>query len=81
MQPIGYDPSRIVSGAQHPRNNPDWPAVGIFAQRAKNRPNRIGSTICRLLRCEGTQVFVSVTRVIKGSRYILSIGWIRKISL
>ena len=35
--------------ARHPRNNPDWPKVGIFAQRGKNRPNQIGLTICRIL--------------------------------
>ena len=40
---------KIVEGARHPRNNTDWPAIGIFAQRGKNRPNRIGSTICRVL--------------------------------
>lgn len=42
------DPTKLVYGARHPRNNPDWPQVGIFAQRAKGRPNRIGSTICRV---------------------------------
>jgi tRNA (adenine37-N6)-methyltransferase len=51
--------SKITTGARHPRNNPDWPAVGIFAQRGKNRPNRIGSTICRLVRAEGTRLFVA----------------------
>jgi len=44
------DPAKVVSGARHPRNNPDWPAVGIFSQRGKNRPNRIGSTICPIVR-------------------------------
>jgi tRNA (adenine37-N6)-methyltransferase len=38
----------IVKGARHPRGNSSWPRTGIFAQRAKNRPNRLGSTICRL---------------------------------
>jgi tRNA (adenine37-N6)-methyltransferase len=47
------DASKIVTGARHPRNNQQWPAVGIFAQRGKNRPNRIGGTICRLLRVRG----------------------------
>ena len=61
------DASRIVSGARHPRNNPAWPAVGIFAQRGKNRPNRIGSTICRLLRVEGTQLFVAELDAIDGT--------------
>lgn len=55
----GVDPAKIVSGARHPRNNPEWPAVGIFAQRGKNRPNRIGATICRLLRREGRRLFVA----------------------
>jgi len=53
------DPARIVSGARHPRNNEAWPKVGIFAQRGKNRPNRIGSTICRILRVEGKSLFVA----------------------
>lgn len=35
----------VERGARHPRGNTAWPRVGIFAQRAKDRPNRIGSTI------------------------------------
>ena len=27
----------------------DWPSVGILAQRAKDRPNRIGVTVCRVV--------------------------------
>jgi tRNA-Thr(GGU) m(6)t(6)A37 methyltransferase TsaA len=53
------DISKIVTGARHPRNNHAWPAVGIFAQRGKNRPNRIGSTICRIVRIEGTKLYVA----------------------
>jgi tRNA (adenine37-N6)-methyltransferase len=51
--------SKIVTGARHPRNNPQWPEVGIFAQRGKNRPNQLGSTISRVLRVEGTRLYVS----------------------
>jgi hypothetical protein len=29
------DPTNVHVGARHPRNNPDWPAVGILAQRAR----------------------------------------------
>lgn len=43
----GVSPSHIVTGSRHPRGTAEWPAVGIFAQRGKNRPHRIGSTICR----------------------------------
>jgi len=34
---------KIQTGARHPRGNTAWPLVGIFAQRDKNRPNRLGS--------------------------------------
>jgi tRNA-Thr(GGU) m(6)t(6)A37 methyltransferase TsaA len=60
-------PEKIVSGARHPRNNPDWPAVGIFAQRGKNRPNRIGSTICRVVGVKGNTLMVSELDAIDGT--------------
>jgi len=61
------DESTIVTGARRPRNNPNWPVVGIFAQRGKNRPNRIGSTICRVLRREGRVLVVSELDAIDGT--------------
>jgi tRNA-Thr(GGU) m(6)t(6)A37 methyltransferase TsaA len=61
------DTSTIVTRARHPRDNPEWPAIGIFAQRGKNRPNRIGSTICRLLRREGRRLFVAELDAIDGT--------------
>jgi len=36
------DPEAVIVGARHPRGNAAWPRVGIFAQRAKARPNRVG---------------------------------------
>lgn len=64
------DSEKIVFGARHPRNNLDWPKVGIFAQRGKNRPNRIGSTICRLIRVNGIQLFISELDAINGTPII-----------
>jgi tRNA (Thr-GGU) A37 N-methylase len=61
------DLSKIVTGARHPRNNQAWPATGIFAQRGKNRPNRIGSTICRVIRVEGTKLYVAELDAINGT--------------
>jgi tRNA (adenine37-N6)-methyltransferase len=58
---------KIVLGARHPRNNEAWPEVGIFAQRAKNRPNRIGSTICKVLGVEGRTLKVSEIDAIDGT--------------
>jgi len=40
--------SAVERGARHPRGNPAWPRVGIFAQRAKDRPNRIGTTMVEI---------------------------------
>jgi len=61
------EPSKIIVGARHPRNNKAWPAVGIFAQRGKNRPNRIGSTLCRVVRVEGTKLIVAELDAINGT--------------
>ncbi len=40
--------SSIIYGSTYPRGRTDWPKVGIFAQRKNERPNRIGTCICRL---------------------------------
>jgi tRNA-Thr(GGU) m(6)t(6)A37 methyltransferase TsaA len=60
-------PGKIVTGARHPRGNSAWPLVGIFAQRAKNRPNRIGSTIVRVLRREGRTLVVAELDAVDGT--------------
>ena len=40
---------KIQFEARHPRNNKEYPEVGIFAQRGKNRPNKLGVTIVELV--------------------------------
>ena len=52
------DEASIVLGTRHPRNNPAWPKVGIFAQRASRRPNRIGVTIVKILGRDGSRLRV-----------------------
>ncbi|HSM67697.1 MAG TPA: SAM-dependent methyltransferase [Ilumatobacteraceae bacterium] len=61
------DPDRIHVGARHPRNRSDWPAVGIFAQRAKARPNRLGLTTCELVAVDGRCLRVRGLDAIAGS--------------
>jgi len=61
------DPAKIERGARHPRGNPDWPLTGIFAQRAKNRPNRIGHTTCRLAKRDGRRLHVADLDCIDGT--------------
>lgn len=57
----------VIRDARHPRGRTDWPKVGIFAQRAKRRPNRIGVTVCRLLAVEGTKLHVEGLDAIDGT--------------
>lgn len=58
---------RIETGARHPRGRSDWPRVGIFAQRGKNRPNRIGLTTARIVGVEGTVLEVEGLDAIDGT--------------
>ena len=53
--------------ARHPRNNKDYPEVGIFAQRGKNRPNRIGVTIVKVIKREGKSIIVEGLDAIDGT--------------
>jgi tRNA (adenine37-N6)-methyltransferase len=59
--------SEIHWGARHPRGRVDWPKVGIFAQRGKNRPNRIGVTVCRLLSVRPLAIEVEGLDAIDGT--------------
>src|SRR5205085_18852 len=47
------EPTSVQIGSRVPRGNPAWPEVGIFAQRAKFRPNRIGLATCELIDVDG----------------------------
>jgi tRNA-Thr(GGU) m(6)t(6)A37 methyltransferase TsaA len=59
--------SEIHYGARRPRGRLDWPLVGIFAQRGKNRPNRIGVTICRLVSVTDLTIEVEGLDAIDGT--------------
>lgn len=48
----------INTTARHPRGRADWPKVGIFAQRGKGRPNRLGATICQVVSVDGLSLNV-----------------------
>jgi tRNA-Thr(GGU) m(6)t(6)A37 methyltransferase TsaA len=61
------DPDTIETGARHPRGNDAWPRVGIFAQRAKDRPNRLGVSVCRLLGVDGLAITVEALDAIDGT--------------
>ncbi len=60
-------PDEITTGARRPRGRKDWPLVGIFAQRGKNRPNRIGVSVCRIMSVDGLTVSVEGLDAIDGT--------------
>jgi len=53
--------------ARHPRGNTAWPRVGIFAQRGKNRPNRLGSCIARVIERDGRALRVMGLDAVDGT--------------
>jgi tRNA (adenine37-N6)-methyltransferase len=57
----------VVTGARRPRGNPAWPEVGMFAQRAKMRPNRLGVSNCALRAVEGLDLLVRGLDAVAGS--------------
>ena len=59
--------AEIEYGARHPRGRADWPLVGIFAQRGKNRPNRLGLCTCRIVGVDGLAVEVEGLDAIDGT--------------
>lgn len=61
---------KVEHGARHPRGRPDWPLTGIFAQRGKNRPNRLGVTICKILSVDGVRLQVEGLDAIDGTPVI-----------
>jgi tRNA (adenine37-N6)-methyltransferase len=61
---------KIETGARHPRGRSDWPKIGIFAQRGKNRPNRLGVTMCDIVKVEGTTLSVRGLDAIDGTPVI-----------
>jgi tRNA-Thr(GGU) m(6)t(6)A37 methyltransferase TsaA len=60
-------PDAVVRGARRPRGNPEWPSVGILAQRAKGRPNRIGVSRCELLDVDGFKLRVRGLDAVDGT--------------
>ena len=71
------DPAKIETAARHPRNNTAWPKVGILAQRGKNRPNQIGTTICRVRRVSGDELHLEGLDAIDGTPVLDIKPWVQ----
>ncbi|HEY4800605.1 MAG TPA: tRNA (N6-threonylcarbamoyladenosine(37)-N6)-methyltransferase TrmO [Bacteroidia bacterium] len=53
--------------ARRPRGNPDYPMTGIFAQRAKVRPNSLGLCTVELIEHKGRILIVKNLDAINGT--------------
>lgn len=60
------DKAKIVFSG-HPRGNKNWPHIGIFSQRKKDRPNAVGLTIVELVKREGNKIWVKYLDAIDGT--------------
>lgn len=65
-----------LTESRHPRGNTAWPQVGIFAQRAKDRPNKISVTICQLVRIDGLKLFVKGLDAVDGTPIVDIKPWV-----
>jgi len=70
------DVRKIETSCRHPRNNPDWPKVGIFAQRGKNRPNQIGTTVCKIKKIDGLKLHIEGLDAIDGTPILDIKPWV-----
>ena len=60
-----FDPEKHLQ--RRPRNRDDMPLTGIFAQRGKDRPNRIGVTSVAIVSVSGDTLVVKGLDAIDGT--------------
>ncbi len=65
MHKASFDPERDL--IRRPQGRPDMPEIGIFAQRAKHRPNPIGMTAVQLSKVDGNVLTVKGLDAIDGT--------------
>lgn len=63
-----YNPEKHLR--RHPQEREDMPLLGIFAQRARHRPNRIGVTAVEILEVGKDRVKVRALDAIDGTPVI-----------
>jgi len=62
------DPDREPPAlVRRPRGRADMPALGVFAQRGRMRPNPLGVTACEIVRVEPGQLVVRGLDAVEGT--------------
>jgi tRNA (Thr-GGU) A37 N-methylase len=64
------DRNDVNLGARRPRDNPDWPEVGMFGHRNMRRINWLGVSRCRLLKVDGLDLHVEDLDAVDGTPVI-----------
>ena len=62
-----FSKSQTVVFADHPRGNPEFPRLGIFAQRKKDRPNHLGLTTVQLIERKERMLLVKGLDALDGT--------------
>jgi len=62
------DPDRETAAlVRRPRGRADMPALGVFAQRGRMRPNPLGVTVCEIVRVEPGRLVVLGLDAVEGT--------------
>lgn len=61
------DPTDLNLRARRPRDNPEWPPVGIFGHRNMRRLNWLGVSRCRLFKVDGLDLHVEDLDAVDGT--------------
>ncbi|MBC8375329.1 MAG: SAM-dependent methyltransferase [FCB group bacterium] len=56
-----------IPDSRHPRNNQDWPKLGLLAQRSSYHPNPIGLSTAKILGINGGVLTVQGLDAVDGS--------------
>lgn len=64
------DQADLNLGSRRPRDNPDWPPVGIFGHRNMRRINWLGVSRCRLIEVDGLDLHVEELDAVDGTPVI-----------
>lgn len=72
------DTTDLNLGARRPRDNPDWPQVGIFGHRNMRRINWLGVSRCRLIEVDGLDLYVEELDAVDGTPVLDIKPWFRE---
>ncbi|QSB03964.1 SAM-dependent methyltransferase [Natronoglycomyces albus] len=72
------DQNDLNRGARSPRDNPEWPEVGVFGHRHMRRQNWLGVSRCKLLKVDGLDIYVQDLDAVDGSPVIDIKPWFKE---